>query len=311
MTLTGDKTMTDREKQIDKAQEAFKRMLQMSGTAREKALAIHELTKSHKINGLVIWKGLSEIDGKTPLVTIAHINPGYNAKIGEMTQIYYLVDSKESPVTIAQSGQDFAICGNCKHRPVNLGSCYVTLFQGVRALTKAYNDNHYFDLSNHFEITLELLEIFKRPIRFGAYGDPASMPYDKQLQMAEAVDFKLTGYTHQWNDFNDKFADFKTFLHASVDNDEETETAKKAGWNYYKISTCDGAYTGKSYKYENVNSELQLIKEKDQVICPNTASAGKVSCASCLKCSGNSKNGSNVINALHGARVKKYLNVNN
>lgn len=294
----------NRTKQIENAQSALTRILMSPESAKSKALQIHILTKSHKINGLVIYKGLSEIDNETPIVTIAHISPGYNDKIGQMTQIYYLVDTKESPVTVASSGQDFGICGNCKHRPVNLGSCYVTLFQGVRALAKAYNENSYFDLTGDFDIVLELLSLINFPIRFGAYGDPAAMPYDLQYQMAVAVDFRLTGYTHQWDDFGTKFAAFKTFLHASVDTDQETKRAQEAGWNYYKISTCDGAYTGRTSDYAKTKEILHVIKSPQETICPNTASSGVVNCASCLKCSG--AHGSPIINAIHGARTKKF-----
>lgn len=294
--------MTKREKQVDTAQKAFARILQGPESAKQKALSIHILTKSHKITGLVIYKGLSEIDSETPIVTIAYINPVWNDKIGPMTQIYYLVDTKESPVTVAQTGKDFGICGNCKHRSVNLGSCYVTLFQGVRALAKAYNENSYFDLTGHFDITLELLKVINNPIRFGAYGDPAAMPYDLQYQMAESVDFRLTGYTHQWNDC--RFKAFKKFLHASVDTDNETKTARDAGWNYYKISTCGGTYSGPAADYVETKKKLQVLKSPQETICPNTASSGTVNCASCLKCSG--EYGYSVINAIHGARTKKF-----
>ena len=319
--------MTKRYKELDKAQKALTRALKVDSTPKAKAEKIRKLIKENGINGLVIWRGKSEIDNKTDIVTIAQISPGGNEKIGRMTQLYYLVDTKTSPVEIAKTGQDFAICGKCKHRPVNLGSCYVTLFQGVRAIHKAYHDDSYFDLSKvDFKIVLELLSLIDMPIRFGAYGDPASMPYDKQYQIAKKMKFELTGYTHQWNDFGNKFSDFKNFLHASVDNDKETETAKEMDWKYYKIALCGGVATADKksaisrnknlsdekkdelieLQTKKVKTALKLIKQPNEILCLNTNSDGIVDCASCLKCSGNSKNGHSIVNALHGARVKTY-----
>lgn len=299
--------MTKRIKQIKIAQSLFKEILKKSaGKNSKKAKKIFCLINRYKINGVIIYKDKSKFDCTKNIVTIAHLN-ARNPKIGNMIQLYYITDYKKLPPTeIAKRGLDKTVCGDCKLRPSNIGGCYVSLFQGVRALQKAYIENSYFNLSNNFDIFLELLKLYNLPIRFGAYGDPTAMEFNKQYEIAKTVNFRVTGYTHQWQ--NPKFEQFKTFLHASVDNETERNQAIKANWKYYYIVPADLKMIyikGKNVDYNGAKLELQKIRLKSEIICPNTASKGGLSCANCLKCSGNQ--GQSIINAIHGSRSYKFV----
>lgn len=301
--------MTKSEKNIAKDQ-AVNSILISNYSTKRKAKELAQVIKKYKVNGILWQKAISEIDNKTPIISI--ITNCYertsNDKIGNMLQIWYFVDYKNfMPFEIAKQGLDQAVCGNCKHRPTNFASCYVTLFHSARAVFKAYKDNNYIDLTDekYFKILLELIKFLDLPVRFGAYGDPAALPLKKQLLIAENSP-GFTGYTHQWKD--SKFSNFKQLLAASVDNEDELNIAKTMGWNWYRIEKINGLMTGKNGITEDGKNALKLLKTKGEAICPNTMSNGLIDCANCLKCSGlTSKNARSIVNGLHGARVKKYL----
>jgi hypothetical protein len=75
------------------------------------------------------------------------------------------------PIESAKSGLDYLCCGDCKHRPVNFGTCYVT-FIARTAIYKAWRRGRYAKFPQK-----DYQKIFgARDIRCGAYGDPALVP---------------------------------------------------------------------------------------------------------------------------------------
>ena len=80
---------------------------------------------------MIIYRGPSLLDG-APIVAIATVG-SRNAKTGDMVQTWIMRDDVK-PLAAAQSGADASVCGDCKHRPISGGACYVNLGQGPRAV---------------------------------------------------------------------------------------------------------------------------------------------------------------------------------
>jgi hypothetical protein len=85
-----------------------------------------------KPNGLVLYRGPSQLDG-APIIVVATGIAGAsrNAKTGDLIQTWILREDI-SPTEAVKTGADASICGTCPHRGTisegkNIGrSCYVT-----------------------------------------------------------------------------------------------------------------------------------------------------------------------------------------
>lgn len=223
---------------------------------------------------MVVWRGISQLDGVTPLVVLATYdsNPNSksseNIKTGNMIQIWILRDDID-PSAALKLGLDGAICGTCPHMSIaagGSGACYVQVWQGPLSTWRAYKrgktKNWAFDL-----------EAFRgRKVRFGAYGDPAAVPWELLNSIAEvarAGGGAVTGYTHAWRTADPRFAEF---CMASADSIAEGIEARKVGG------------------YRNfIVREPGAPKPKGAVECPASIEAGKKTvCADCLQCGGTS-----------------------
>lgn len=215
-----------------------------------------------------------------PIVAIATglSSPSTNVKTGPMVQTWILAQN-ESPMEAAKSGNDSAVCGDCPLRPLNLGTCYVTLFQGPRSIWANWKRGGY--------PALDVGAFAGKPVRFGAYGDPAAVPFhiwdDIGLQAR-----MTTGYTHQWRDCDPLH---KHYCMASVETEEDALLARDNGWRTFRVTTSPG--------------DKSLSKE---VICPASEEAGhKIQCIDCGACDGTAKNRkSHIVIHAHGSRTKKF-----
>ena len=88
-----------------------------------------------KPTGFVIYEGQSLLDG-APIVAIA-LTGSSNPKTGDMVQTYILRQDVR-PAEALRTGQDASICGDCKHRPLLGGACYVVVAQGPTVVWKGY-----------------------------------------------------------------------------------------------------------------------------------------------------------------------------
>ena len=122
-------------------------------------------------NGVVLWEGPSWIDGG-PIVAIMTFRPSQLFKIGDMTQVWIL-RSDMHPHEAKQTGADRSICGDCPHRH---GSCYVTS-NPTGAVWKAYRDGNYPQWQGPDRKRWDRI-IASKPVRWGAYGDPALIPIE-------------------------------------------------------------------------------------------------------------------------------------
>jgi len=228
--------------------------------------------KQNKPIGIVLWKGKSLIDGQRIMVIATGIfGKSTNSKTGEMIQTYIMKRDME-PMFARRMGEDFSICGDCKHKEQS--TCYVNLCHGPMPVYKAYHDNSYKDFENkdkkHFK---------GKYIRIGSYGDPAAVPFEVWDNICKMVK-GYTGYTHQWKNCDQRL---KKYCMASVDSIKnyykEYDKAQSMGWRTFRIYGSDSG--------EDVYDTLR----ENEFVCPASKEAGvKTDCQRCNSCSGTSKN---------------------
>lgn len=215
-----------------------------------------------------------------------------NRKTGNMVQVYFL-DAECPPVLACQTGTDQTVCGPCKQRHYLGGGCYVVPCQGPAALWKAYQEGKHkrvgpIEEDHEYRITLRKLR--GRPVRLGAYGDPASMAGRDLRQLLKDLEPSgWTGYTHNWQNRSD----LQDLCMASVDTEQEFIQATARGWRTFRARAQDS--TDLAYS---------------EIVCPNIYSGGKVQCIQCLKCNGNSTRSSrswrNIVLPVHGFKARKH-----
>ncbi|MEE9481790.1 hypothetical protein [Methylobacterium ajmalii] len=225
------------------------------------------------MNGMIIYRGTSVIDGK-PIVVIATglQTGGNNSKTGAMVQVYIL-RSDIDPWAAVHTGEDASICGGCKHRGRIVPSdrpgfetrnversCYVVLMHGPRMVYNAFRNNAYPEVP--LSVARQKLRGLK--VRVGAYGDPGAVPmavWDEALDRADLVN----SYTHLWRER----PELSAFCMASCDTEEEREAAKALGFRTFRVRPKDAA------------------KLSGEGLCPASAEMSKaVRCASCMLCGG-------------------------
>lgn len=219
---------------------------------------------------VIIWKGESQYDN-SPIMLLAtgEDNPSSNIKTGAMIQVWIL-RTDMPPVEAVKKNLDGAVCGECAMRWNNGGGCYVIPFHYSVMWKKA--------VTTALHITPQKLAALARkkhlPIRMGAYGDPAMVPLWVWEQMGGMP--KGSGYTHQWETADPKYA---TWLMASVETLEKKEEANKLGYRTFRI----------------LNKAADLAA--DEVMCPNYTRGTQ--CRTCGLCGGLRSKAKNVAIPMH------------
>ncbi|AHJ88732.1 hypothetical protein PBI_RHYNO_74 [Mycobacterium phage RhynO] len=213
---------------------------------------------------MVVWEGPSELDG-SPLVVLATGLPkgkgrsSQNRKTGDMIQVWILRADMAPHVALKQ-GFDQAICGTCPHRGKasgGSGACYVNVGQGPRATWVSHQDKG--------SLPFDAERFRGHKVRFGAYGDPAAVPFEVWESIAEVAE-GVTGYTHQWRTADPRFA---RYCMASADTVQERREARMKGYRTFRVRTADQA------------------RLQGEVSCPASEEAGKRTvCATCMACGG-------------------------
>lgn len=234
-----------------------------------------------KPSGYIIYRGPSLLDGK-PIVVVAITKESKNSKTGNMVQTYIMADNGKSPVESARSLEDVSVCGDCKHRRGNGGSCYVNLGQGPRSVMDGVMRGIYPE-----DLVGACLATAGRKVRLGTYGDPAAVPagiWSPLLYNAAGH----TGYTHQWA--NGKADHVKQWCMASVDTPKESFDAWANGWRTFRVRTADTWLAGREF------------------ICPASEEANKrLTCSTCMACSGGIDSGkASVTIIVHGSLKKRF-----
>ena len=218
---------------------------------------------------MVIYEGPSMLDG-SPIVAIATGDTS-NEKTGDMVQVWILC-ANQAPHHAIVTGHDSAVCGNCPHRRGTGGVCYVIPFQAPLAVWTAYMNHSYED----FEV-----DFFEgRKVRFGAYGDPAAVPFDYWEPILDVCDRDAsTGYTHQLDHVNFD-PRILLFCQVSVDTPRQAMRAHARGLKTFRIA-------GDASK--RLPGEIECLAD----------SAG-ITCADCGLCNGQVQS---IVIAGHGSRV--------
>ena len=242
------------------------------------------------MNGLVLWQGRSLLDNE-PIVAIAtgFREPSSNVKTGPMVQIWIMHATLNPQLAATQSGQDRAVCGDCRFRMNPLTGereCYVALWQAPRSVFDCFSRGEYAELdwSDPDQAMRDLIQWFAGQItRLGAYGDPSMVPAWLWHAVAKAS-AGWTGYTHQWAHrharIRDNAEELRSLLMASVDTIDEQGRAVAAGWRTFRVRR-DGE-RGQTLAGEST--------------CPASKEAGhRVSCFDCRYCSGTNGRGSHSV----------------
>jgi hypothetical protein len=226
-----------------------------------------------KPSGYIIYEGKSQLNGGN-IVAIVTMS-SKNIKTGNMASMWIL-NADIPPTKASKQGEDASVCGDCKHRAVNNGACYVTLHHAPLQVYKSYKRGNY-PIANDMAIFEDM------KVRFGAYGDPSAIP-TQILASIKAVVKNNTSYTHQWKQGNKIL---KQVSMASVDSIAEQKQAVSEGWRTFRVT-----------------SDLS-DKLPNEIVCPNTTKA--IQCADCGLCSGTSTRARNIVIEVHGAKKKKFV----
>lgn len=224
--------------------------------------------------GYVVYQGPSAINGEeiVAIVTMGSDNP----KTGDMTQLWIL-SANESPLAASKSGGDSSVCGGCTLRHHLDGACYVNIGLAPEQIWKSWKRGIYPVLADN---DLDLLD--EKPMRLGAYGDPAALPMGL-LQKLTVYAPNHTSYSHQWMDASDEL---KEISMASVESIEGYQEATSQGWRTYRIIEEAGALM------------------EGEIMCP--AITNGTQCADCKLCSGNAIKAKNIAIPAHGSRKGKF-----
>lgn len=213
------------------------------------------------MSGFLLYRGPSMLDG-SPIIAVATF-ASENAKTGAMVQTFIMREDVE-PHTALKTGADASVCGDCKHRPANGGSCYVVVHQAPLSVYRAYKRGRYtFAVAHAARAAAGLM------VRLGTYGDPAAVParvWEDFLTYAKGH----TGYTHQWANMGEAQAmRFRPLVMASADTIEERREAIAKLWRTFRVRTANEP------------------RDTGEFICPASEEAGKrATCATCGACNG-------------------------
>ena len=218
------------------------------------------------MNGIILYDGKSQLDNESDIVVVLTglKNKSANTKTGNMLQTW-IINKNVAPHEAVKTGQDASICGDCTHRPINGGKCYVKTFQAPLSVYKAYHRGNYELVSD-----TQARELVKdRVLRIGSYGDPLAVPqaiWNNLLRTVKAH----TGYTHQWQNKKILADGWNRIVMASVESREEAKQATAQNYRYFRVMR------------ENAT-------DKNEILCPASKEAGvKSECAKCKLCAGTS-----------------------
>lgn len=232
--------------------------------------------------GYIIYRGPSLLN-QAPIVA-AVVAESANPKTGAMSQAYILPDNDSGPVAAIRSGDDVSVCGDCKHRPRNAGTCYVVVRQGATQVWRSLRAGAYVDMTSYVDIVSEILA--GKMMRLGAYGDPAAVPVEVWREVTSCLS-GWVGYTHQWRDAAAQ--PLRELCMASVDTPREMDLARAMGWRTFRVRLSD-----------------EPLQHRESV-CPASAEAGhKLQCATCRACDGlRSERKGSIAILLHGNHVRQ------
>lgn len=218
-------------------------------------------------------------------VTIA-AHPTKNSKTGDMIQVWIL-GTQDTPLSLSRHGLDSIVCGQCPKRHSLQGDCYVNVWQAPQQVYRAWRNGAY----GTFRAFQDDGRSRRVPIRWGAYGDPAFIPYALLARMSDRS-IGWTGYTHQWQQSH--ALRYARYLMASCDTPDQAILAQSRGWRTFRTR-----YAGHHLAHE--------------ITCPASDEAGRrTDCSHCKLCSGSTSNTdprTNITILAHGARSQRLIRI--
>ena len=228
-------------------------------------------------SGYVAYSGPSLLREGADIVALITTKSA-NVKTGDMYQMWIL-DQAQPPTEIARLGLDDSICGNCGMRPIfSKGSsntpCYVTLVQAPNRVWVKWKGGGYNSLPSNFT--------FKRPLRLGAYGDPAALPLATIASLTSQCTAGWTGYTHQWR----THPELKPYCMASVEGWGERRIAGTQGWRTFRVIK-KGSEAWESSPLKMIPDTGPFLSTQSEIVCPASNEAGnRTTCIRCRLCNG-------------------------
>lgn len=231
--------------------------------------------------GVILYQGASAYDGAA-IVAVLTLKVSANPKTGDMPQVYIL-SATSHPVQAQATGDDASVCGACPLRPIlskrrgkGAPRCYVGTFQAPASVYKAFQRGSYAalpleSLEDSWALALLRKRLRGRPVRWGAYGDPAAIPSGTVQRISRALlsagAAGHTAYTHGWR----SRPDLQALAMASVDSLEELQAAQTDGWRTFRVAPLEGIGQG----------------APREIICPATLEGGsRTNCVRCKLCNG-------------------------
>jgi hypothetical protein len=243
------------------------------------------MKRTKKPNGVVLYKGPSVLDGQ-PIILVATFKTS-NEKTGSMIQTW-IIREDMNPLDASKSGDDESVCGACPHRHYLGGACYVTIFMAPSNIHKSYKKGLYPD----YDAEIHAKYFKDESLRCGAYGDPASVPYDAWQVVIPLVK-NTTGYTHQFSHkkFDDRILDFCMI---SAETPKQAKKYHDMGLRTFRVKTADS---------KPLENEIECLSDSKGI-----------SCKRCGLCDSAKSDNVNVYINVHGKMAtryeKKYGNVN-
>lgn len=212
-------------------------------------------------NTVIFYRGPSQLTGDPIVGVLSGLTlDSENTKTGHMLQTWILRPDM-TPTEAIASGQDRAICGDCRLRGdgIHGRGCYVTWWQAPKMIQQALHKRPYVD-------PWELRDQVRGEwIRVGAYGDPAALPLSVWAALLSRAG-GWVGYTQQWKTCD---PGFKFLVMASVHSPDEQAEAVVRGWRTYRVRQPDSPLA------------------PGEIICPASDEAGhKLTCQRCGVCQG-------------------------
>jgi hypothetical protein len=242
-------------------------------------------------NGIVLWEGPSSFDG-APLVAVLTIESD-NPKTGDIPQVW-IIRSDMDPTLAKFAGLDLSNCGYCKFR--SGGGCYVITFHAPRGVYEAFIEGVYSkpgQAGYQKQLTKTSLKAeFAGVVRFGAYGDIASLPakdFWGIYNLYRSKNITVINYTHSWQ-FR---PDLAAVAMASVDSPAERIEAKKLGFRTFRtMRKGDKLLPG-------------------EILCPGSKESKKrITCERCQLCVGAQQPVKDIAEYVHGPHKKATASMN-
>jgi hypothetical protein len=232
---------------------------------------------------VALWRGPSSLEAGRRVVVVLH-RTSANTKTGPIHQIsYYDPDLTDS----AHHGAGCVLC------PMSQ-ACYAN--SGYIAW---HNKDTFHRLDDIPTIPARSWGRFlerNNGVRFGRYGDPATVPLDVTERIISLVSYHV-GYTHFWRER----PDLMPYLMASVETLEQLNQARGLGWRCYYTARVVGKRLTDNDNVTALRRHLGASGVSGVVVCPHYIS-GQI-CATCKLCDGGQ--GISVIAPAHGS-MRKY-----